>query len=229
MPKYTTADIRNIALTGGAGTGKTTLVEHILHNAGVIGRAGKVEEGNTVCDYDELSKEFKHSFDSTIVHFDYENAHINLVDTPGSGDFLGKTISVFPAVETVAVVIDAAAGIETVTRRVMKIAAERDLPRLIIVNKIDHATDLLDLVGAIQETFGSICKPVNLPKDGGKGVIDCFSNATGSSVGRSHLFMKVKIGTPRWRQTSKSLRVCASMPFPASITITTESTAVSTR
>jgi elongation factor G len=181
MPKYTTADIRNIALVGGAGTGKTTLMEHILHNAGVIGRAGKVEEGNTVCDYDDLAKEFKHSLDSAIVHFDFENTHINLIDTPGSSDFMGKAISVLPAVETVAVVIDAAAGIETVTRRIMKVAKDRNLPRLIIINKIDHATDLMELVGTIQETFGSICKPVNLPQDGGRSVIDCFSNATGES------------------------------------------------
>ncbi len=181
MPKYTTAEIRNIAITGGAGCGKTTLIEHILHAGGVIGRVGKVEDGTTHCDYDPLEKEFKHTLDSKVVHFDFDGAHINLLDTPGSADFLGKTISVFPAVETVAVVIDAVAGIETTTRRVMKVAAERNLPRMIIINKIDHDADLTDLLLNIQETFGSICRPVNLPADKGKTVVDCFQSTTGSS------------------------------------------------
>src|SRR4029453_4368281 len=106
-------------------------------------------------------KEFRHTLDSKVVNLDYEGTHINMLDTPGASDFLGKTISGFPAVETVPVLIDAAAGIETTTRRVMKVAAERNLPRLIIINKIDHDADLGDLLMSIQETFGSICRPVN--------------------------------------------------------------------
>jgi len=181
MPKYTTADIRNLALTGGANSGKTTLAEHLLFHAGVIGRAGRVEDGSTVCDYDPLEKEFKHSLDATLANFDYEGAHVNMIDTPGSPDFLGKSMSVLPAVETVVVVIDAGAGIETVTRRVMKFAKDRNLPRLIVINKIDHADDLAGLLLNIQDTFGTICQPINLPCNKGTAVVDCFQTATGSS------------------------------------------------
>lgn len=181
MSKYTTDTIRNVGLVGAAGAGKTTLVEQMLHNAGVIGRTGRVEDGNTVCDFEDLEQEFKHSLDSAIVHFDHAGAHVNLIDTPGAPDFLGKSVSILPAVETVMVMIDAANGIETVTRRMMKVAEERNLPRMFIINKIDNSNEALEVLDAVQKTFGSVCQPVNLPADGGKAVVDCFTNATGSS------------------------------------------------
>lgn len=181
MAKYTTADIRNIALLGSAGAGKTTIVEHMLHTAGAIGRAGRVEDKNTVCDFDDLEKDFTCSLDSAVVHFDHEGSHVNLIDTPGSIDFLGKSLSVLPAVETVVVVIDAHSGIDPVIRRVMKVAADRQLPRLMVINKIDNAPDLPELVSSLQETFGSACRPINLPANGGTAVIDCFNNTEGSS------------------------------------------------
>ena len=124
MPEYTTDTIRNLALVGAASSGKTTLVEAMLHEAGAIGRVGRIEDGNTTCDFEDLEKEVGHSLDAALVHFDFGDAHLNVLDTPGTADFLGRSLSVLPAVETVMVVIDAAAGIETVTRRVMKAAEE---------------------------------------------------------------------------------------------------------
>ncbi len=181
MPKYTTEMIRNLALTGSAGVGKTTLAEAILHQAGVVGRAGRIEDGNTISDFDELEKEHGHSLDSALLHFDYEGTHFNIIDTPGAPDFIGKSISVFPAVETVVVVIDASAGVETVTQRLMKRAEERNLPRMIIVNKIDNTENLPQLLDAIQELFGKVCLPVNLPAEGGTKVIDCLGADSGTS------------------------------------------------
>ncbi len=181
MAMYSTEAIRNLALLGAAGAGKTTFVEAMLHEAGAIGRVGRVEDGNTVCDFDDLEKELHHSLDSALVHFDFNDAHFNVLDTPGSPDFLGRSLSVLPAVETAVVVIDASAGVETVTRRVMKAAAENARPRLILINKIDNASGLGNLVSGIQETFGSVCRPINLPTDGGAGVADCFQSTSGSS------------------------------------------------
>jgi len=181
MPSYTTEAIRNLALLGAGGSGKTTIVEAMLYAAGEIGRTGRVEDGNTVCDFEDLEKEFHHSLDSALVHFDFAAAHFNVLDTPGISDFLGRAVTVLPAVETAVVVIDATAGVETVTRRVMKAAEAYGRPRMILVNKIDNAAGIADLVSNIQETFGGVCRPINLPAGGGTSVIDCFKATEGAS------------------------------------------------
>ena len=181
MASYTTKDIRNIEMTGTAGAGKTTLVETMLHTSGEIGHIGTIEKGDTVCDFDELEKEYSHGIDSAVVHFDYNGAHVNVIDTPGSPGFFGKAISAMPAVETQVIMIDASAGIDTMTRRLIAIGRERHLPQVIVINKIDHANDLTSLLEQIQSTFGSVCRPVNLPANDGSEIIDCFTNSTGES------------------------------------------------
>jgi elongation factor G len=183
MAAYTTADIRNVLFAGSAGSGKTTLLEAILHKAGVIGRMGRIEDGNTLCDSDDLEKEFKKSLDSAIVHVDHAGAHLNLIDTPGSPDFIGKAISSIPAVETMALVMDAGSPIDTVARRLMKVAGDRGISRMIIVNKIDHVTDLKPVLQRIQETFGTECRPINLPSGGRRGVVECMGGSGQSDLG----------------------------------------------
>ncbi|MEC9373059.1 MAG: GTP-binding protein, partial [Planctomycetota bacterium] len=180
MPAYTTADIRNIALVGHAGAGKTTRVEQILHAVGAIGRPGSVDDKNTVCDFEPEEKEHKHSLSSALVHFDYEGKRVNLFDTPGYPDFIGAAISAMPAVETVAIVIDASKGVQTMARRLKALADERRLPSMIIINKIDHADlDLEGLVENIREMLGSDCLPINLPSKGGTAIVDVFDNEHG--------------------------------------------------
>ncbi|MEX0886076.1 MAG: elongation factor G [Phycisphaeraceae bacterium] len=182
MPDYATADIRNVAFVGHAGSGKTSLAEALLHRAGVIGKPGDVEKGEAVTDFTDQERAHGHSITTGIAHLDHAGVHINLLDTPGMPDFLGQTLSALPAVETVAVVIDAVAGIESVTRRVMATAQAANLCRMIIVNKIDApSADLPALIERIQATFGKQCLPINLPAQGGKTVVDCFFNPSGDS------------------------------------------------
>jgi elongation factor G len=183
MSDYNAEDVRNIALVGHAGAGKTTLVDALLAATGAIPAPGSVTKGTTVCDFDVMEKELLHSLDSAITSFSAHDKHVNLIDTPGYPDFLGRAISVLPAVETVAVVINAQSGIEPMTLRMMKAADNRNLCRMIIVNQIDAPdADLAQLTEQIRETFGAECLPINLPADGGKRVIDCFFQPSGEGA-----------------------------------------------
>ena len=175
MPEYTTDDVRNVALVGHGGAGKTTLVEALLAYAGVIGASGSVTNGTSVCDFDPQEKEHRHSLYSAVAHFDHGSRHVNLVDTPGYPDFLGRALPVLAAVETAAVVVDARQGVQMVTRRMMEAAAQRGLARMVVVNRIDAGDlDLEALLASLVEAFGSECLPINLPAGGGASVVDCF-------------------------------------------------------
>ncbi|MEM9082368.1 MAG: elongation factor G, partial [Planctomycetota bacterium] len=183
MPSDTTANIRNIAFVGHAGSGKTTLVEAILHRVGLIGRAGTVEDGTTVCDFETLEKRHTHSLNAAFVNIDHEGKNFDLIDTPGTADFIGQAISVLPAVETAAVVVGADKGIQTVTRRLMRIAKQRNLPRMIIVNKIDEGVGPLEgLLDQLKETFGPECLPINLPTPDGSDVVDVWEKSEGETA-----------------------------------------------
>jgi elongation factor G len=179
MPGYTTQSIRNVALVGHGGVGKTMLAEAMLCKAGVIAQPGDLSRGTTQCDFDEQERAHQHSLQSALVSLEHEGTHINVIDTPGYPDFLGRALSVLPAVETLAVVMDARSGIEFTTRCMMQAAAERKLCRMIVINKIDaEDADLETLMLAINEEFGAQCLPINLPAPGGSAVVDCFFRPT---------------------------------------------------
>ncbi|MBL8761398.1 MAG: elongation factor G, partial [Phycisphaerae bacterium] len=185
-------NIRNVVLTGAGGSGKTTITERLLFLTGTTNRLGTVEEGNTVSDFTEEEKHHKHSLQPSFVHFSFEGHDVHLIDTPGLGDFLGHAISCFPAVETVLVVIDALKGIQSVTRRLMGVAAERKIPRMIVINKIDESqADLPALVAQVREAFGAICLPINLPTAGGTKVINVFEHDGHDAAGDQTDFSSV--------------------------------------
>ncbi|TMH56404.1 MAG: GTP-binding protein, partial [Betaproteobacteria bacterium] len=191
MPKYSTESIRTVALVGHTGAGKTTLAEALLVKAGAIASAGSVEKGNTVCDFDPLEKEYKHSLNSALVNFAWKNVHIHLIDTPGSPDFMGQAIGALAAVETAVIVVNAETGIQLATDRMLKWAAKRNLCRMIVINRIDaENADLEAMLARIQQSVGKQCLPINLPAKGGEDVVDCFFNPDGeadfSSVKEAH-------------------------------------------
>src|SRR5262245_44094856 len=129
-------DIRNIVLLGHAGAGKTTLAEAILHRCGTITRMGSVEAATTTSDFEPEARAHGCSTSSTLLFATYQGREINLIDTPGSPEFVGQALAAMPAVETAVVVVNAATGIELNTRRLYHAAGELGLARMIVINKI---------------------------------------------------------------------------------------------
>ena len=175
-------NIRTLAFVGPAGAGKTSLSEALLVRSGTLQTAGTLERGTTVSDHDPLERRMQHSLNAAVMHLQHEGMRVHFIDTPGGADFLGQSLPALEAVETAAVVINAAVGIEPMARRMMDYAASRHLDRLIIVNRIDAAgVNLAALLADIQATFGRECLPINLPDAGGTKVVDCFFNRQGHS------------------------------------------------
>jgi elongation factor G len=186
-----TGDIRNIVLLGHGGSGKTSLAEAILHKTGATNRLGSVDDKTSICDFYDEEKEHQHSIQSALVHAEHAGKLINIIDTPGYPDFIGPSIRAIPAAETAVLVISAAAGIETNTRKMAELAAGVGMPQIIVINKMDAENVIFgELIKNIQDTFGSQCRCANLPAADKSSVIDCIENDSGESplmsVGDAH-------------------------------------------
>lgn len=172
-----TAEIRNLAFVGHSSSGKTTLIDKLLMHTGAIKRHASVDDGTSVCDFDEEEKHHKHSIESSLAHFEYGGKYFNVVDTPGYPDFIGQTIGALSAVDTAVIVINAHSGIETNTRRVFQEAGKAGLARLIVINKMDQDNiDFPQLIAGIQEMWGKNCLPLNVPLGSGA----AFSGVAGT-------------------------------------------------
>ncbi len=186
-----TGDIRNVVLLGHGGSGKTSLAEAMLHKTGATNRLGSVDDKTSTCDYYDEEKAHQHSILSASVYATHAGKLINILDTPGYPDFIGSAIKSIPAAETAILVVNAAAGVETNTRKMFQLATEADMPRVIVVNKMDAENVIWpELIKNIQDTFGSQCRCANLPAMDRASVIDCVVNDVGDSpvmdVGQAH-------------------------------------------
>ena len=156
MKGYKGENIRNIALVGHGGCGKTTFLEAALLATGVISRLGRVEDGQTVSDYDKMEIGKGYSINETVVPVEYNKVKLNFVDTPGSFDFMGEVNSALRAVEAAAIVVDASSGIQVGTEKAWESCKKFGVPRFFLINKTDKENVNLDeIVQALKDKFGT--------------------------------------------------------------------------
>lgn len=179
MKEYSTNNIRNIALVSHSSAGKTILLEAFSHFTAATTRMGKIEEGNTISDFDDEEIRRKISLYSTVVPVEYKEHKLNLLDTPGYTDFVGEVISALSVVESAVVLVDAVSGLEVGTEIAWNTCDKFKLPRLLVINKMDRENaNFQKALASVQEFSETRLIPIQLPwgeKQDFKGVIDLLS------------------------------------------------------
>ena len=164
MKTYNADKIRNVALLGHSSCGKTTITEALLLNTKVTNRMGKVEDGNTVSDFDKEEKERQVSIGTSIIPIEYQDTKINFLDTPGYFDFVGEVYGALKVADSAVLVIDASSGVEVGTEKSWKYLEQRNIPRIIFVNKLDKENIKFDeLLDGLRDRFGKKVVPFALP------------------------------------------------------------------
>ncbi|MCK4447451.1 MAG: GTP-binding protein, partial [Candidatus Marinimicrobia bacterium] len=179
MKEYQTEEIRNIVLLGHASSGKTSLAEAMLFTAGATNRLGRIDDGTTISDYheDEIARKF--SITSSLLHYEWKNRKINIVDSPGYLDFISESKAITRVANLALIVVHARTGVEVGTELVFNFAKEDDLPCWFIVNQLDkeHA-DFDKVMENLKSSFGKKVFPLQLPVNAGvdfNSVIDILS------------------------------------------------------
>ena len=179
MKVYDAASIRNVALVGHSGSGKTQLASAILADAGMINRFGKVDEGTTVTDYDEEEIARKHTLSASLAYAEWNKHKINLIDTPGIGNFLADALAALNVADAALVVVDAVGGVMVQTEKVWTAAEGAALPRLVAVNRLDRERASLErTLASLRESCSRAVIPIQLPIGEEKnfnGVVDLVS------------------------------------------------------
>lgn len=164
MKKYDAEQIRNIGIIGHGSVGKTSLTEALLFNANVTNRLGKVDDGTTVTDYDDDEKHRKVSINAAVAYCEWDKHKINIIDTPGFGDFIIDGQLALSAADTALVMVCAVSGVEVMTERAWGFAEEYKLPRMFFINKLDRERSSFErAMDSIKEAFGDGAIPVQLP------------------------------------------------------------------
>lgn len=180
MKIYQTSEIRNIALVGGAKSGKTTMAEAMAFNGGVINRRGSVDDKNTLSDYRDIELDRKNSVSTSLVYSEYAGKKINILDVPGFADFQGELVAAFNVVETAIVVVNAQSGIEVGTEIAHRYSQKMNTPMIFTINQLDaEKANFDESVAQLKDYFGSKCSVLQFPVNQGVGfnsVIDIVLN-----------------------------------------------------
>ncbi len=170
MKVYNTNEIKNIALLGSKGSGKTTLAESMLYECGVIKRRGSVEARSTVSDYFPVEKEYGYSVFSTVFYAEFNNRKLNVIDCPGADDFVGNAITALSVTDTGVIVINGQYGVEVGTQNIFRTATSLNKPVIFAINQIDgEKADFENVVEQMREVFGPKVVLVQYPLESGPG------------------------------------------------------------
>jgi elongation factor G len=173
--KHLVENVRDIALVGHRAAGKTSLADALLFEAHAVDRMGSVDDGTSVGDFDDEEHKHHFSIDTHVLHADHGGKHLNILDAPGSPDFIGAALEALAAVETAVVVVSAVTGVEANTRRMFQEATALGLSRAVVINKLDtDNVDLPALVADIQQAFGKNCVLFNVPDRLGPGMREIY-------------------------------------------------------
>jgi elongation factor G len=172
MKVYDAADIRNVAIVGHSGCGKTQLVSAMLFAAGAVNRLGKVDEGSTATDFDEESIARKHTLAASLAHAEWQKVKINIIDTPGFANFLTDARSALRVVETAVVAVDAVSGVEVQTEKLWAEAAELNLPRIVAITRLERERASLDrTLESLRRDCAREIVPIQLPIGEERGLV----------------------------------------------------------
>ncbi len=180
MKRYATDHIRNVALVGHGGAGKTSLAEALLHRAGAVTRLGRVEDGTTVCDYDPEEHKRGISLSLAVAPFEWRDHKVNLIDTPGYADFMGDVAAALRIADLAVFVVSAVDGVEVQTEEAWTLAAKLGVPRMVFVNKLDRERASFDATLAqLRDRLGAGIAPLELPigqEVGFRGIADLLTD-----------------------------------------------------
>ena len=170
MKVYQTNEIKNIALLGSSGSGKTTLVEAMLFESGVIKRRGSVAAKNTVSDYFPVEQEYGYSVFSTVLHVEWNNKKLNIIDCPGSDDFVGSTVTALNVTDTAIILLNGQDGVEVGTQNHFRYTEKLNKPVIFLVNQLDNEKcDYDNILEQLKEAYGSKVVPIQYPISTGPG------------------------------------------------------------